>query len=185
VRRFTLGDEALWYLVLMDESTDRDESWVADYVASYQYKYTWLMLIFPIFGLVAVFSVWRSGAALAVATAAEMLFILVFFEWKTYYVRINRDTISRGSFLHSKTFTLSEIDLVQHIYGSGRSTGSSSLYIRHGNKILLKVFDELDGFDDLVGFFREYAKRHHIIFATRDDWGEWTQAGKSDGGDTI
>jgi hypothetical protein len=182
VRRFTPVDEFLWYFDSMDDPRDRDNDWVANYVASYQYKYAWFMLIFPIFGLFSIFSVWRSGAALIVATAAEVLFILVFFEWKTYYVRINRDSISRGSLLHSKTFPLSDVDLVQHIVGGHNE---HILYIRHSNTILLKIYQELDGFDDLLGFFREYAKRHHIIFATRDESGEWTQADKSDGGDTI
>jgi ATP:corrinoid adenosyltransferase len=47
---------------------------------------------------------------------------------------------------------------------------------RHGDKILLTLYQELVGFDDLVGFFGEYARHHHLIFATRDDFGEWTQA---------
>jgi hypothetical protein len=156
----------------MDNSTDSDKPWVSDYVASYQYGYTWFVLIFPIFGLLSIFSVWRSGAALVVAIAAEVLFILVFLEWKTYYVRIDRGSISRGSLLHSKTFRLSDVDLVQHIIGGHNE---HLLYIRHSNTILLKIYQDLDGFEDLVGFFREYAKRHHIIFATRDDFGEWTQ----------
>jgi hypothetical protein len=169
----------------MDDSTNRDNDWVRDYEATYRYQYTWLMLGFPVFGLLAIFLLWRSAIAVAVAIGAEVLLILVFFEWKTYYVRISAGSISRGSFLHAKTIPLSEVDLVQHIYGSGRSAGSSCLYIRHSNKILLKVFSELNGFDDLCGFFREYARHHHIIFATRDDWGEWTWAGKSNGGETI
>lgn len=172
VSRLTPGHEFLWYLVAMDTSTDSDKPWVSDYVASYQYGYTWFVLIFPMFGLLSIFLVWRSGAALVFALAAEVLFILVFFEWKTYYVRINRDSISRGSLLHSKTFRLSDVDLVQHIIGS---RNEHLLYIRHSNTILLKIYQDLVGFDDLVGFFREYAKRHHIIFATRDDFGEWTQ----------
>jgi hypothetical protein len=108
-----------------------------------------------------------------VATGAEVLFILVFLEWKTYYIRVSGDSIAKGSFLHSKTIPLAKIDLVQHIYG-GR--GEHILHIRHGDKILLTVYQELVGFDDLVGFFREYARHHHLIFATRDDFGEWTQA---------
>jgi hypothetical protein len=185
VRRFTPVDEFLWYFDSMDDPRDRDNDWVANHVASYQYKYTWLMAFFPLFGLLAIYLLRRSEVAIAVAIGAEVLLTLVFFEWKTYYVRINAGSITRGSFLHSKTFPLSEVDLIQHIYGSGRNAGSSFLYIRHGDKILLKVFEELDAFDDLLGFLREYARHHHVIFATRDESGDWTQADKSDGGDTI
>jgi hypothetical protein len=98
---------------------------------------------------------------------------LAFFEWKTYYVRISGGSISRGSFLHSKTFPLSDVDLIQHMDGSGRN--GNLVYIRHGDKILCTVYQELVGYDDLLGFLREYARHHHIIFATRDDWGEWSQ----------
>lgn len=160
---------------MVSESSDRDpaSSWVDGYAASYQYARPWLMVIFPIFGLLGIFLGWQSAAALAVATGAEVLFILVFLEWKTYYIRVSGDSIAKGSFLHSKTIPLAKIDLVQHIYG-GR--GEHILHIRHGDKILLTVYQELVGFDDLVGFFREYARHHHLIFATRDDFGEWTQA---------
>jgi hypothetical protein len=154
---------------------DRASSWVDGYAASYRYAYPWLMLIFPIFGLLGIYLGRQSAAALAVALGAEVLFILVFFEWKTYCVRIGAGSISRGSFLHSKTFPLSDVDLVQDIYGGARS--GRILYIRHSNKILLKVYQELIGFDDLLGFLREYARHHHVIFATRDDFGAWTQPG--------
>jgi len=42
-------------------------SWVDNYVASYRYKYTWALLIFPIFGLLAMYLVRRSGVGVAVA----------------------------------------------------------------------------------------------------------------------
>jgi hypothetical protein len=132
------------------------------------------MLIFPAFGLLSIVLAQHSGAALAVAIGAELVFILVFFEWKTYYVRIDVDSIARGSFLHSKTFRLSDVDLIQHLYGD---RGGQLLRIRHSDRILLTASQDLTGFDDLVGFFREYARHHHLIFATRDDWGHWTQAG--------
>jgi hypothetical protein len=63
----------------MSDPTDQGNDWVADYVASYHYRYAWFILIFPLFGLFAMFSVWRSGPALVVAATAEALFILVFF----------------------------------------------------------------------------------------------------------
>lgn len=155
---------------------DRTGSWVDDYAAIYKYPYPWLMLIFPVVGLLGIILAQHSGAALAVATGAEVVFILVFFEWKTYYVRIDADSIAKGSFLHSKRFRLSDVDLIQHLHGD---RGGQLLRIRHSDRILLTVSQDLDGFDDLVGFFREYARHHHLIFATRDDWGEWTQAGGS------
>jgi hypothetical protein len=79
----------------------------------------------------------------------------------------------QGSFIHSETFPLSDVDLIQHMNGTGRS--GNLVYIRHGNKILLTVNRDLVGYEDLLGFLREYARHHHLIFATRDDWGEWTQ----------
>jgi hypothetical protein len=150
------------------------DSWVNNYDASYQYGGTWAAAIFPIFGLLGIALAWRSEIAVAVAIGAELLFILGFFEWNTYYIRVSGDSISRGSFLHGKTIALAQVDLIQHIYG-GR--GEQILYVRHGDKILLTAYRELVGFDDLIGFFREYARHHHIIFATRDDFGEWTQGG--------
>jgi hypothetical protein len=147
---------------------DRTGSWVDGYAAIYKYPYPWLTLIFPVFGLLGIVLARNSGAALAVATGAEVVFILVYFEWKTYYVRIDVDSIAKGSFLHGKTFRLSDVDLIQHLKGD---RGGQLLRIRHSDRILLTVSQDLDGFDDLVGFFREYAIRHHLIFATRDDWG--------------
>jgi hypothetical protein len=158
----------------MDNSTGQHGSWVEDYVASYEYGGKWFALIFPIFGMLGIYLARHSEAAIAVAIGAEVLFILAFFEWKTYYVRIGAGSITRGSCLHSKTFPLSDVDLIQHVYGGGRG-GGQFLYIRHGNKILCTVYQDLVGFDDLLGFLREYARHRHIIFATRDDWGEWTQ----------
>jgi len=140
------------------------------------------MLIFPIFGLLGVYLAMQSTLAAVVAMGAEVLLLLVFLEWKTYRVRVSAGSISRTSFLHSKSFALSEVDLIQHVYG-GR--GAQFLYIRRGDKILLKIFTELVGFDDLLGFLREYAKHRHLIFATRDSFGVWTQAGNSNAGDTI
>jgi len=93
----------------MSDPTDQGNDWVADYVASYHYRYAWFMLIFPLFGL--------------------------FFEWKTYSVRVNKDTISRGSLLHSKTFPLSDVDLVQHIIGGHNE---HLLYIRHWTALVLQ-----------------------------------------------
>jgi hypothetical protein len=156
--------------------------WVDGYTAIYRYPYPWLMLVFPVFGLLGIVLAQHSGAALAVAIGAEAVFILVFFEWRTYYIEVSVDSIAKGSFLHRKAIPLARIDLVQHIYGGH---GEQLLYIRHGDRILLTVSQDLDGFDDLVGFFREYARHHHLIFATRDDFGEWTQAGKSKTGDSV
>jgi hypothetical protein len=77
------------------------------------------------------------------------------------------------SILRSTSFALSDVDLIQHLYGDRRG---QLLRIRRSDRILLTVSRELDGFEDLVGFFREYARHHHIIFATLDYFGEWTQA---------
>jgi hypothetical protein len=151
-------------------------SWVDSYAASYHYAYRWLMLVFPIFGLLGIYLGRQSAAALVVAMGAEVLFILVFLEWKTYYIRVSGDSIAKGSFFHSKSFPLAEVDLIQHVYG-GR--GEQLLYVRHSDRVFLAASGDLDGFDDLVGFFREYARHHHLIFATRDDFGEWTQAYES------
>jgi hypothetical protein len=148
-------------------------SWVDRYVASYRYGYRWAATIIPMIGLLGIFLALRSELKLAVAIVAEVLFILVSVEWKTYCVQINAGSISRRSALHSKTFPLSEVDLIQHLYGDRRR---QFLRIRHSDRILLAVSQELDGFEDLVGFFREYARHHRLIFATRDEWGEWTQA---------
>ena len=123
----------------------------------------------------------RSGVAVAVAIGAEVLFILVFLQYRTYCIQFGAGSIRKVSILRSKTFALSEVDLIQHMYGD---RGGQLLRIRHSDRILLTVSRDLDGFDDLVGFFREYARHHHIIFATRDDWGEWTQAGKSNKDET-
>ena len=167
----------------MSESPNQNQggSWVDNYVATYRYGYTWAAAIFPLIGLLGFFLARQSELALAVASAAEVLFILVAVEWKTYCVQIEAGSISRGSALHSKTYALSDVDLIQHRYGD---RGGQLLRIRHSDRILLTASSDLVGFDDLVGFFREYARHHHLIFATRDDWGEWTQAGKSNKGDT-
>jgi hypothetical protein len=104
-----------------------------------------------------------------VAIGGEALFILVFVEWKTFYIRITGGMIVKGSLLHSKTFPLSDVDLVQVVYGKGQA-----LYLLHGNRIALKVFGDLVGFDDLVGFMRVYANHHHVPFMTRHSWGTWS-----------
>jgi hypothetical protein len=148
-------------------------SWVDSYVGSYRYRYPWALLILPIFGVFPVFLVWRSDVALSVAIVAEVLFILAFVRWKTYCVQLGAGSVSAVSVFRRKTFALSDVDLIQHLYGD---RGGQLLRIRHSDRILLTVSHELDGFEDLVGFFREYARHHHIIFATRDDWGEWMQA---------
>jgi hypothetical protein len=157
-------------------------SWVYSYAASHQYSHTWVMLIFPIFGLLGIYLAIQSALAVVVAVGTEILLFLVFLEWKTFRVVVSEGSISRSSLLHSKSFALSEVDLIQHVYG-GR--GAQFIYVSHGDKILLKIFGELVGFDDLLGFLREYAKHRHLIFATRDRFGAWTQGGNSNAGDTI
>jgi hypothetical protein len=152
---------------------DGTTGWIDNYVASYRYQYAWAAAIIPMIGLLGFFLARQSELALAVAIGTEVLFILVSVEWKTYCVQINAGSISRSSALHSKAFPLSEVDLIQHLYGD---RGGQLLRIRHSDRILITASSDLDGFDDLVGFFREYARHHHLIFATRDDWGEWTQA---------
>lgn len=151
-------------------------SWVDSYVASYRYKYPLGLLVFPILGLLPILLVWRSQVALSVAIGAEMLFILAFVRWMTYRVKLGAGSVSAVSVFHRKTFALSDVDLIQHLHGD---RGGQLLRIRHSDRILLTVSQDLDGFDDLVGFFREYARHHHLIFATRDDFGEWTQANAS------
>lgn len=160
----------------------RTASWVDSYVASYRYKYTWALLIFPIFGLLAIFLVRRSNAGVAVAVGAEVLFILMFLQYRTYRVQLSAGSIGTVSILRSKAFSLSDVDLIQHLYGD---RGGQMLRIRHSDRILLTASRDLDGFDDLVGFFREYARHHHLIFATRDFFGDWTQAGGSTTGDST
>jgi len=160
---------------------DSASSWVDSYVANYRYKYTWALLIFPIFGLLAIYLVRRSGTAVAVAIGADMLLILVFVQYRSYRVQLSAGSIRAVSILRTKSFALSDVDLIQHLYGD---RGGQLLRIRHSDRILLTVSRELDGFEDLVGFFREYARHHHIIFATRDEFGEWTQAGSSKAGET-
>ena len=98
----------------------------------------------------------------------------------TYRVELSAGSMRTVSILRSKSFALSDVDLVQDLYGS---RGEDLLRIRHGDRILLTVSRDLNGFGDLVGFFREYARHHHLIFATRDQWGEWMQAGKSNADD--
>jgi hypothetical protein len=148
-------------------------SWVDSYVASYGHRYPWGMLFFPLVGLFPILLLWRSSAALAVAIGAEVILILASVRWKTYRVELGAGSVSAAWVFHGKSFALADVDLIQHLKG-GR--GGQLLRIRHGDRILLTVSQDLEGFDDLVGFFREYAGHHHLIFATRDDWGEWTQA---------
>jgi hypothetical protein len=156
-------------------------SWVDTCVASYRYKYTWALLIFPLCGgLLAIYLVRQSGAAVAIAIGADLLFILVFLQYKTYRVELSAGSMRAVSVFRSKSFALSDVDLVQHLFGS---RGGDLLRIRHSDRILLTVSRDLNGFEDLVGFFREYARHHHLIFATRDQWGEWMQAGKSNADD--
>ena len=159
------------------DAMESTESWVDNYVASYRYKYPWAMLIFPIFGLIPILLVSRSGTALSVALGAEAFLFLAFLRWKTYCVQLEPGSVSASSLLCRKRFALSDVDLIQHLCGS---RGGHLLRIRHSDRILLTVSQDLDGFDDLVGFFREYARHHDLIFATRDDWGEWTQADRAD-----
>jgi hypothetical protein len=97
-------------------------------------------------------------------------------------VQLSAGSIRTVSILRSNALALSDVDLIQHLHGD---RDGQLLRIRHSDRILLTVSRELDGFDDLVGFFREYARHQQLIFATRDDFGEWTQAGKSSGGDTT
>ena len=156
--------------------------WVYSYAESYHYSRTWVMLIFPIFGLMGVYFAIQSSLAVVVAMGTEVLLFLVFLEWKTYRIRVSAGSISRSSFLHHKSFALSEVDLIQHVYG-GR--GAQFIYIRRGDRVLLKIFGDLVEFDDILGFLREYAKHRHLIFAIRDPFGVWTQAGNSNASDTI
>jgi hypothetical protein len=183
VRPFTAANRFTWYSIGMENSVNEENSWINDYVASYRYRdtYTWAVLILPIFGLLAIYLERRLVPGVAVAVGADLLFVLVFLQYRTYCVELSAGSVRTVSLLSNKSFALSDVDLIQHLYG-GR--GGQLLRIRHGDRILLTVPSDIDGFEDLVGFFREYASRHHLIFATRDDWGEWTQAGKSKAAET-
>jgi hypothetical protein len=86
----------LWYSVAMDDSTGQSNSWVEEYDARYEYGGKGLALVLPIVGLLGIFLARESGAALAVACGTEVLFILVFFEWKTYFIRIRGGSITRA-----------------------------------------------------------------------------------------
>ena len=54
------------------------------------------VLGFPLLGLLGIYLAWvsGSGAAQIVALAAELLFILMFVEYRTYFIRINNGAIS-------------------------------------------------------------------------------------------
>ncbi len=149
-------------------------SWVENYVASFGYSYPWGMLFFPLVGLFPILLLSRSSAALAVAIGIEVILILASVRWKTYRVELGAGSVSAVWVFSRKSFALADVDLIQLLIGF---RGGPLLLIRHGDRILLTVSRNLDGFDDMVGFFREYAKHHRLIFATRDEWGEWTQAG--------
>jgi hypothetical protein len=94
--------------------------------------------------------------------------------WVDNYIASYAGSVRTFSVLRSKSFALAEVDLIQHLHGD---RGGQLLRIRHSDRILLSASQDLDGFDDLVGFFREYARHHRLIFATRDSFGEWAQAG--------
>jgi hypothetical protein len=149
-----------------------DGSWVDSHEASYRYRYPWAMVLFPIFGLPCLLLVWRSHVGLSVWIGAEVLLVLAGIRWNAYRIELKSGSVSAGWALRMKTFALVDVDLIQHLKG-GR--GGQLLRIRHSNRILLTVTQDIDGFDDLVGFFREYARHHHLIFATRDNLSEWTQ----------
>jgi hypothetical protein len=152
-------------------------SWVDNHVASYRYGYPWAAFLFPVFGLIALPLVWRSAAAFLAWIVAEAVLTLASIRWRTYRVELSPASVSVGWILHWRSFALSKVDLIQLL---NADRGGPLLRIRHSDRILLTVTRDLDGFDDLVGFFREYARHHQLIFATRDEWGEWTQqAGKS------
>jgi hypothetical protein len=160
---------------MTDNSHDQLGNWLAGYTASYRYRYSWLMLIFPALGLMSVYLArWgsRSFLAVIVAIGAEIIFVMAFLEHKTYYIRVTGDAISRGSCFHSKTIRLSDIDLVQVVHAPMASEAFA--YLRRHGRILLKIYWYLDGFDDLIGFTREYARHHNVAFRTRDSGGVWS-----------
>jgi hypothetical protein len=150
-------------------SADRDSM----DVGSYRYKLPWLMLVWPLFGLLGLALSWSAhvSAAIGISAGVEVLMVLVYLEYATYSVRLGSGTIRAGSCLHHRTFSLVDIDLIQHVYGG---KGSQFLFVRRRNRVLLKVSRDLDGFEDLLGLLRAYAHRHRLEFKTRDSWGEWT-----------
>jgi hypothetical protein len=184
---YLLGDESsagrglvLKGALVVSECPERESasSWVDSYVASYGYSYPWGMLFFPLVGLFPMLLLSRSSVALALTIGVELVLIVAAVRWKTYRVELGAGSVSTVWVFSRKSFALADVDLIQHLKGS---RGGQLLRLRHGDRILLTMSQDLEGFDDLVGFFREYARHHHLIFATRDDWGEWTQAGGNSG----
>jgi hypothetical protein len=160
---------------MTDNSNDQQGNWLTDYTASYRYRYSWLMSIFPALGLLSIYLAWwgsRSFPAATVAIGVEIIFVMAFFEYKTYYIRVTGDAISRGSCFHSKTIPLNDIDLVQVVHAP--MAREAFAYLRRHGRILLKIYWYLDGFDDLIGFMREYARHHKVAFRTRDSSGVWS-----------
>lgn len=154
--------------------SDSSTSWVEGYTANYRYRNSWLILIFPIMSLVPVYLVWSEGhsvEAAAVAIVAALSAVMAYFEHRTYCIQIMGNAITRSSCFHSKSFPLSDIDLIQ-MDGRG-ARGSMNMYIRRERRILLKIYWYLDGFEDLAGFMRSYAHIHHVAFKTRDRFSDW------------
>jgi hypothetical protein len=157
-----------------DTSRDQVNSWIANFSAAYRYRWTWLILILPVVGLLSIYLAWdsHSGAALAVAIGVEFTFILTIFEYKTYYIRVSGTAIILGSCFHSETILLSDIDLIQ-MDGRG-AYGSMNMYLRRNGHMLAKVNWSLDRFEDLTGFIRSYAHLHHVAVKTRDQFRGWS-----------
>jgi len=139
----------------------------------YRYKLPWLMLIWPLLGLLGLTVSWhsRSNSAIGVSVCVEILMVLVFLEYRTYSVRLGGGTIRAGSCLRTVTFSLRDVKLIQHVYG-GR--GGQLLYLRGGKSTLLKVSTDLDRFENLLGLMQAYANRHGVEFKTRDRVGTWS-----------
>jgi hypothetical protein len=146
--------------------------WFDAFQASYRYLYPWAMLVFPGLGLLGISTAWfgaHSMPATLAALGAEVVFVLVCIEYRTYYIRIEKGQLVRGSWFHSKSIPLGDIDLVQVVRGKGKC-----LFLWRNGRVVLKTNEDLDGFEDLIGFFREYARHHHVPFKGRDRYGEWS-----------
>ena len=137
-------------------------------VGSYQYRMTWLLLLFPMFGLLGIYLAWgqHSVLALGVSIAVEVLCLWIFLEYKTYQILLGGGFLWVRSCFHRRRIVLADIDLMQHLTDGGYEP---LLYLRRRGKLLLKVSGDLDGFDDLLGLLRAYAHRHHIEFRVRDE----------------
>jgi hypothetical protein len=131
------------------------------------------MLVLPVIGLLLIYLTWsRSTMAFIIAIGVEIVSVLVFIEYRTYCIRVTGGEISRGSWLHSATLPLKDVDLIQVVHET--MSAPQYIYLRSRGRVRLQIFRELDGFDDIIGFLREYARHNHVVFQIRDQIGKWS-----------